>query len=284
MEQTPATPRSCELGDTLRALRQEFTKGSEFAERLDWDPSKVSNIERGKVRPTDLDLAQYLTACGKGKREITEFTNHYRNAFESYFAQNWDNFATIAHAERSATTITGYSKESLPVLIRTVDYTEKLLQQRGATPEQIQDAIRSQRERQHILRPSSRPSCLFYVTEAALSAPLDDDRERMDQFELVRRMSRFIRIIPTGKRLLPGSIDFTIYGRDKATSTVVVECEFARIFVHDDSAVSQCRAALAALDEVALSPAESKVLLSRLLADEYLTVLQVATGEQPTAS
>ncbi|MFJ8966807.1 Scr1 family TA system antitoxin-like transcriptional regulator [Lentzea sp. NPDC102401] len=267
----------------LRALRQEFPTGSEFAERLDWDPSKISNIERGKVRPTELDLAQYLTACSKGKSAITEFTNHYRNAFESYFAQNWDNFETIAHAERSATTITGYGKESLPVLLRTVHYTERLLQERGATPEQIQDAIRSQRERQRILYPTSRPSCLFYVAETALSAPLNVDRERMDQFELVRRMSRFIRIIPTDKRL-PASTDFTIYERDKAPATVVAECEFARVFVHDGSAVSQCRAALAALDDVALSPAESKILLSRLLAEEYVTVLQVATGEQPTAS
>ncbi len=35
MDQPAFTPRSCELGDSLRTLRKQFAKGSEFAELLD---------------------------------------------------------------------------------------------------------------------------------------------------------------------------------------------------------------------------------------------------------
>lgn len=282
MDQTPFTPRSRELGDALRTLRKQFARGAEFAESLGWDPSKVSNVERGKVRPSEADLAQYLTACGKDRDCITEFVNQYRQAFNPYFAQQTDKFSTVMFAERGAATITGYSKTALPDLLRIDGYTEMLLQRRGATPDQIETAIRSQRERQRILRSSNRPSCVFYIAETALSAQLDEVRERMDQLELLRRYSRIIRIIPDGKTL-PSSTDFTMYAHEKSPTTVVVDCEFAKVFIQDGSAVSQCQAVLATLSEMALGHTDSGALLSRLLGEEYVAVIKAAASEQPTA-
>ena len=283
MEQTPITPRSRELGDALRTLRKQFAKASEFAELLDWDPSKVSNIERGKVRPTEVDLAQYLTACGKDRSWITEFSNDYRHAFNPYFAQEAANFSTVTFAERTAATITACDKTAIPELLRTIKYTEKLLQQRGANPEQIQATIQVQQERQRILHSTARPSCLFFVAETTLSTQLDDARERMDQLELLRRLSRFVRIIRTNEKI-PYSTDFTVYEHEKTPTTIVVDCEFAKVFVQDDTATSQCRTVLAALNDMALSHTESRDLLSQLLAEEYVAGIKAATDERPTAS
>lgn len=283
MDQTAFTPRSCELGDALRALRKQFAKGSEFAELLDWDPSKVSNIERGKVRPTEVDLAQYLTACGKDRSWITTFADQYRQAFEPYFAQESDNFSTVTFAERAAASITGYGRSAIPELLRTDAYTEKFLQRRGVGPQQIQSAVQSQRERQRIFQSGARPSCLFYVTESAVSAYLNETRARMDQLELLSRSSRLLRIVPTGNEL-PSSIDFTIFEHEKTPATVVVDCEFAKLFIQDDAAISQCRTALTALNDVALNHTDSNDLLSRLLTEEYVADLKAATDEQPAAS
>ncbi|MEU3649428.1 Scr1 family TA system antitoxin-like transcriptional regulator [Lentzea sp. NPDC034063] len=281
MEQTPITPRSCELGDELRTLRAKFSNGHEFASLLDWDPSKVSNIERGKVRPTDLDLAQYLTACGKGRGRVAEFSDFYRTAFDLYFAQAASNFKTICFAEASASTITGFGNATLPVLLRTTEYTEKLLIQRGATPEQIKDAVRSQQERQRVLGSAYQPEVLFYVTERSLVAPLDEARGRMDQLELLKRNSRFVRVIPDGERT-PFSTEFTVYEHKKVPATAFVDCEFAKVFVQDATAVAQCRAFLAALDTISLSQADSKELLSRLLTEDYVAVIKTATEERPS--
>jgi transcriptional regulator with XRE-family HTH domain len=283
MYRIPLTPQSRELGDELRHLRAQFTKGAEFATLLGWDPSKVSNIERGKVCPTETDLAQYLTACGKDLDCITEFSNRYRHAFAPYFAQRSGNFSTIMFAERTATTITGYSKATIPDLLRTTGYTTQVLRQCGATPEQIRSALESQRERQRILRSAKRSDCTFYVTERAITAHLADGRAMMDQLELLKRLSWALRIVPDEKDV-PASTGFVVYEHEKMPTTVVVDCDVAGVFIHDDAAISRCRAVLAALSDVALSEAESRDLLSQLLAEEYVAVIKAATSEQSVAS
>ncbi|MGZ3142512.1 helix-turn-helix domain-containing protein [Lentzea chajnantorensis] len=283
MDRTSLTPRSRELGDELRTLRERFAKGVEFAKALDWDPSKVSNIERGKVYPTDVDLAQFLTACGKDRRWITEFIGHYRQAFEPYFAQPPTNSTTILFAERTATTITGYGGTMIPDLVRTDAYTEHTLQQCGATPEQIRSAVQSQQERCCILRASRRPACMFYVNETAVRAQLDDDRTRMDQLELLKRMSWALRVVPAGKEL-PSSSGFTLYEYEKMPATAVVDCDVARVFAQDDAATSRCRRVLASLDRIALNHSESRDLFSQLLTEEYVAAIAAASGERPQVS
>lgn len=283
MDRIPLTPRSRELGDELRRLRKQFAKGAEFAAQLGWDPSKVSNIEHGKARPTEKDLTQYLTACGKDLDCIDEFSNRYRHAFEPYFAQRADNFSTIIFAEHTATTITGYSKETLPDLLQTADYTTHVLRQCGATPEQIRAALESQRERQRVLRSATRPDCTFYVSERAVTTQLGDGRATMDQLELLKQLAWALRIVPDDKDL-PTSTGFVVYEHEKAPTTVVVNCDLAGVFIHDDVAISRCQAVLATLSSVALSNAESRDLLSALLADEYVAVIEAATCEQSVAS
>ncbi|MCP2200905.1 helix-turn-helix domain-containing protein [Lentzea flava] len=277
MDRIPLTPQSRELGDELRHLRKKFAKGAEFAAQLGWDPSKVSNIERGKVRPTEKDLAQYLTACGRDLDCIDEFFDRYRNAFAPYYAQRAHNFSTIMFAEREATAIMGYSKATLPDLLRTEDYATHVLQQRGATPEQIRLALESLRERQRILRSPIRPDCVFYVSERTLTAHLGDDRATMDQLELLKQLSWALRIVPDDNDI-PTSTGFVVYERDKFPTTVVVECDLADVFIHDDAAISRCRTVLATLSDVALSNAESRDLLSRSLADKYAAVIKAAAS------
>ncbi|GLY53774.1 helix-turn-helix transcriptional regulator [Lentzea sp. NBRC 102530] len=283
MDRASLTPRSCELGDELRTMRERFARGAEFAKTLDWDPSKVSNIERGKTHPTDLDLAQYLTACGKDRRWITDFIGHYRQAFEPYFAQKPTNSTTIVFAERTTTTITGYGGPTIPDLFRTDAYTEHVLQQSGATPEQIQSAVRSQQERRCILRAPRRPACVFYVNETAVRAQLGDDRTRMDQLELLKLMSWALRVVPAGKELSSSS-GFTLYEYEKIPATAVVDCDVARVFVQDDAATSRCQRVLAILDQTALSHSESRDLFSQLLTDEYVAAIAVASGERSDVS
>lgn len=283
MERVPLTPRSRELGDELRTLRERFARGAEFAKTLDWDPSKVSNIECGKVRPTDVDLAQYLTACGKDRRWITEFVGRYRQAFEPYFAQQPTNSTTVLFAERTASVITGYGGTMIPDLFRTDGYTEHVLQQRGATAEQVRAAAQSQEERRSILCATRHAACMFYVNETAVRAQLDDDRARMDQLELLKCMSWALRVVPAGKEL-PSSSGFTLYEYEKMPATAVVDCDVARVFVQDDEATSRCRRVLATLDHTALSHSESRDLFSQLLTEEYVAAIAVASGESPDVS
>ena len=86
---TPSTAYSRDLGDELRRLRETCTglKSNELARKLGWDPSKVSTIEHGKARASEIDLIQYLSMCGKDIDFVLEFKRRYHYAFDEYIVQ-----------------------------------------------------------------------------------------------------------------------------------------------------------------------------------------------------
>lgn len=96
-----STAYSGDLGDELRRVRETCMglNGRALAIKLGWDPSKVSNIEHGRARASEIDLAQLFTACGKNLDFLEEFKLRYRHAFDLYFAQVPDNLRTIAMTE-----------------------------------------------------------------------------------------------------------------------------------------------------------------------------------------
>jgi predicted transcriptional regulator len=107
---TPSTAYSRDLGDELRRLRETCTglSGAALAVRLGWDPSKLSTVETGKYRASEIDLVQYLSMCGKDIDFFEDFKRRYRYAFEEYIVQVSDNLRTLAMAESTAKTIMRY--------------------------------------------------------------------------------------------------------------------------------------------------------------------------------
>lgn len=118
MNGDPSTPYSRDLGDELRRIREQWTtfRGRKIAKMLGWDPGKVSNIEHGKVRATEIDIIQYLGRCGRPQFFIEDFLNRYRSAFNPYFVQVPDNLRTMSMAESTADKITGYDLTYMPGL------------------------------------------------------------------------------------------------------------------------------------------------------------------------
>src|SRR5688572_22685119 len=98
---TPSTAYSRQLGDELRKLRETCTglTGAALAVRLGWDPSKLSTIETGKYRASEIDLVQYLSKCDKDIDFFEDFKRKWRNAFDEYIVQVPDNLLTLARAE-----------------------------------------------------------------------------------------------------------------------------------------------------------------------------------------
>lgn len=86
---TPSTAYSRDLGDELRRLRETCTglKSNELAKKLGWDPSKISTIEHGKARASEIDLIQFLSMCGKDIDYVVEFKRRYHYAFDDYIVQ-----------------------------------------------------------------------------------------------------------------------------------------------------------------------------------------------------
>src|SRR5687767_5144912 len=154
MNGDPSTPYSRDLGDELRRVRERYTtfRGRRIARMLGWDPGKVSNIEHGKVRATEIDIIQYLGRCGRPQTFIEDFLSRYRSAFDNYFVQVPTNLRTVTMAESSADKITTYNLTAIPGLMQTEEYATAYFEVGGVvSPEDIKTFVRFRMERQAIL-------------------------------------------------------------------------------------------------------------------------------------
>ncbi|RAS64987.1 helix-turn-helix protein [Lentzea atacamensis] len=144
-----STPYSRDLGDELRRLRESCTSfnGRAMAVQLGWDPSKVSDIELGKVRASEIDLVQFLTTCGKDIDFFEEFRRRYHNAFDLYFAQVPDNLRTLAMTEAMATKIFSYKVMTVHGLLQTERYARELfVDSHIEAPEDIEEYVQGRME------------------------------------------------------------------------------------------------------------------------------------------
>ncbi|MDT7782143.1 MAG: hypothetical protein QOF58_562 [Pseudonocardiales bacterium] len=278
MTQATSTAYSRDLGDELRLLRERFStlNGRKFAIQLGWDPSKVSNIENGKARASEIDLAQYLTACGQDIDFFDDFKRRYYNAFDLVCAQTLSSLRTLAMTESTATKITSYEATSHPGLLQTRQYARELLTERGIhAPEDVERLADARIERQTVLRRPFRPDCLFYVHELALQQRVANAQVMEDQYLRLMAHTHVLRIVPLHAGTAALDANFTLYEFDKAAPIVFSETTMVQVFAQDDTVVKQCRDLFERLEALALDEERTK---NKLV--EYINALR----EDPNGS
>ncbi|MFD9701983.1 helix-turn-helix domain-containing protein [Lentzea sp. NPDC059081] len=259
-----STAYSRDLGDELRRLREKHSRltGAAFAEQLGWDPSKVSNIEKGKARASEIDLVQYFMMCGRDTGQFETFRDRYRHAFDPYVALVPDNLRTLAMAETQAERITCYDVLSVPGLIQTPEYARALLAGGRGTPEQIERGYRSRMERQAILKRPHRPECLFYVHELALRLQVGDERVMEEQYLRMLFHTHILRVVPMSAgpavmRMSPRML----FSFEKLVPVAYSETDLANVFAHDGAAIAESRESFKWLDDLALDEGQSRSML-----------------------
>ncbi|HEX8864074.1 MAG TPA: helix-turn-helix transcriptional regulator [Lentzea sp.] len=261
MRAITSTAYSRDLGDELRLLRETCAgvTGRAFAVQLGWDPSKVSTIEHGKARASELDLIQYLTACGKDLDYYDEFRRRYRHAFDLYFAQVPDNLRTLAMTESMATKITSYDVMTAPGLLQTRDYAHALFVEGGIeTPENIVRGIELRVQRQAIMRRQRRPECVFYVHELALRMRLGSERIMDEQYRRMLFNTHVLRLVPAHVTSAALHAACVLYEFNKASPVVFSSTDTAKVFAQDSAAVERSRKVFERLDAVALDEEQSR--------------------------
>ncbi|MCG8921964.1 helix-turn-helix transcriptional regulator [Lentzea sp. CC55] len=271
-----STAYSRDLGDELRRLREKFTSltGHAFAEQLGWDPSKVSNIEKGKARASEIDLVQYLMMCGRDSAHFEAFRERYRYAFDPYVLVVPDNLRTLAMAEAQAQKITSYDVLSVPGLVQIPGYARALLETGRKTPMDVEKSFRWRMDRQAVLRRPNPPECRFYVHELALQLQVGDERIMEEQYLRMLFNTHIVRIVPMSAG--PGPIRMSprmLLSFEKLVPLAYSETDLARVFAHDGAAIADSREFFKWLDSRALDEGQSKSLLtsyiSRLRRDPH---------------
>lgn len=262
-----STAYSRDLGDELRRIREKFTTltGAAFAEQLGWDPSKLSNIEKGKARASEIDLAQFLAVCGRDADYINAFRDNYRHAFDAHVVLVPENLRTLSMTEALAKKITCYDVHTVPGLIQTDRYAQALFIEGGReAPELIEMAVRLRMERQAILdRIYRRPECLFYVHELALQLKVGDDTVMEEQYLRMLFHTHMLRIVPMSAGNAPirrtARMHFSF---EKHVPVTYCESDLGNVFAHQGKAIAQSREFFKWLDGVALDEGQSRSLLA----------------------
>ena len=262
MTATTSTAYSRDLGDELRRLRKTCTgmNGHALAVQLGWDPSKVSNIEHGKIQASEIDLVQYLTVCGKDVDFVEDFRIRYRRAFEPYIVQVPDNLRTIAMAESMAKKIIAYDVMTVNGLVQTEPYARQLFVDAGekSSPD-IEKQVRLRMDRQSIMRrPVGRPECVFYVHELALKLRLGNAKLMEDQYLRLLFDTHVLRIVPASVGSAALQSKCTLFEFDKADPIVFTETDVAQVFAQDAAAVERGKRLFERLDAVALDEERSR--------------------------
>jgi hypothetical protein len=260
---TPSTAYSRDLGDELRRLRETCTKltGAALAVRLGWDPSKLSTLETGKYRGSEIDILQYLSMCDKDIDFFEDFRRRYRYAFEEYIVQVSDNLRTMVMAESTAKTIMRYDTQAVPGLLQTPEYAHSLYRLTGfVTEERIPALVQSRTDRQSLLKRHDRPDCLFYVHEHALQTQVGDSRIMAEQYDRLLTKAHFVRIVPADAPVIASSC--TLWEYEKAMPVTFIEADLVNVFVQDPGAIIRTRMLFDRLAEVALDREQSRCKLA----------------------
>ncbi|TWP47770.1 helix-turn-helix domain-containing protein [Lentzea tibetensis] len=262
-----STPYSRDLGDELRRLRETGTRynGRCFATALNWDQSKVSNIENGKVHASEIDLVQFLTACGKDRDFINAFLERYRDAFNLYFVQVPQNLRTMVMAETSASAITSYDNVAIPGLLQLEEYTRELFRLGGlASDEEIEAGIRNRMDRQAILRRFDRPTATFFIHENVLQMKVGGDELMARQIRRMLHNTHTVRLIPASVAI-PFSASYVLWEYERTAPVAFTSNDIAKVFAQDPAAVATVKSIFQRLDAVALDAGQSRRELSKLV-------------------
>ncbi|SDG86136.1 Helix-turn-helix domain-containing protein [Lentzea fradiae] len=269
---TLSTAYSRDLGDELRRLRESCTglTGRALAVQLGWDPSKVSNIEHGRARASEIDLVQFLTVCGKDLGFFEDFRRRYRHAFDLYLVQVPDELRTLAMTESLASKITTYDVLTITGLLQTVPYAQALFDERAIeTPENVRKGIDLRIERQTIMRRPNRPQCVFYLHELALRVRLGSAQVMEEQYRRLLFRTHELRIVPADVMTAALLSKCALYEFEKVPPVAVGVTETALVFAQAPAAVERTRKVFRRLDAVALDPEQSRRKLA-----EYVSRLR----------
>lgn len=150
-----------------------FPSGSALARHLQtahpaasWHQTRISKLERGLQRPTDLDIAQWALATGASPEQADELRGLLAAARVEYatFGQLYraaggpvqDQASTTAQ-DTQTTRIAHYQPAMVPGLVQTAPYARELLSlpcgpsSAGATAEDIEPIVSERIKRQDLL-------------------------------------------------------------------------------------------------------------------------------------
>ena len=276
MPKLSSTVRGRELGNALRTAiaNTGFSSSLALAERLDWDPSKLSVLLNGKGGVSAVELGILLGICGVDPTECDRLLSllpvaHVKSWLQVHGTCPPVHHRTLVENIGAAKTLISWRGLALPELLQTPAYMRAAI---SASPNIPRDEIEARVEARLTMQKQLRRSeltCTFYVHELALSLSVGGPDVRREQLHhLLRRAvwsNIVIRVMPTKIGAHVGmDMAFTHLTFNKYEPVVCVECENTTAFIEDEDSLVGYATTVRALTDSSLDAEESKALIARL--------------------
>ncbi|MEZ7127337.1 helix-turn-helix domain-containing protein [Nonomuraea sp. AD125B] len=215
-----------DLGGQLRQLREAAgLSGKELAERVHWQPSKVSRLENARQTPTEDDVVTWAQAVGAAADTTDDLISQalaLQERHDSWKQRYRSGLAAIQEDMRDLEARTRLFRAFEPGivmgLLQTSEYARHVfrkVKRLYSAADQIDAAVRVRMQRQEILYDRGR-TFRFVVPEAALRtmlAPADVMRGQIDRLLAVSTLPNVeFGVIPAETELPAAPINgFWIY-------------------------------------------------------------------------
>ncbi|WIX81801.1 helix-turn-helix transcriptional regulator [Amycolatopsis carbonis] len=283
MEDRYSTVRSRQLGVRLRELMAEHHWGvREMARRLDWPPTRISNMFNARRGSKYIDVVKMLTLMGVIGDEAAEIYALCDDLDEPGFLETYPNLPvqvqTLVWHEERATAISTYQGSIVPGLLQTADYARAVMVGNGAVggDDAIDERVFARMSRQVILTKRSAPTFKVYLHEFVLRLPVGgtDKRVMSGQLHHLLQMSMrpniTIRVVPVAIGAHPATAgQFQLIDSEAFAPVAYIDSEVASLFLEKPEEIRVYRQALHRLGQVALGEAESRELVAMLATDLY---------------
>ncbi|MFY1686572.1 helix-turn-helix domain-containing protein [Plantactinospora sp. WMMB782] len=227
------------LAGRLRGSRNRVKlNGKEFAERAQWQPSKVSRLETGKHVPTAEDIDTYVRLCGlneTGAAELHALLDEVLTAQMTWnqrlksgqVAVQQDYNQLVAESDR----ICHFETMWVPGLLQTPEYARQtfagIAALHGTSADEVEAAVSARMERQRYLYDTSK-TFEFLLAEPVLRwllCPPDVMRGQLDRLQTVVGLPNVrFGVLPLGVQLRTAPQNaFQIYGDLAVVETFVTE-------------------------------------------------------------
>ena len=271
-----STARGREFGDAVRAaLSATGMTAREISEKIDWDPSKLSDLLNGKGGCSEVDLGILLGFCRTPPEERRHLLELYRQTdMKDWWQQHGATHPVLARTWyehlRKAKEFVSWCPLLIPGLLQLPEYMRAVFAATVGVPdEEVDQRVAARLGVQEVFR--QRLKSTFYIHEQVLLVPVGGaDVLRAQLHHLLQMVVRpyiEIRIVPVEAGAHAGFAgSFELMRFDRFEPVVFIECENSDLIIEGKVAVDGYEDVLKSLDRSALDAEQSRRRIVELAA------------------
>jgi transcriptional regulator with XRE-family HTH domain len=270
------TVRRRQLGALLRKLRKSRGWTAEqVADRLYFDPSKLSRLETGRRRASEQDinsLCKLYEVDDEQRQHLLELARLGKQ--RAWWQPLGLPYSLYVELEEQAASILDYGLVVIPGLLQTPDYARAVL--RGVVPELLPEVVEQRVEaritRQRLLTSEDRPHFEAVIDESVLHRVVGSHAIMQAQFDQLLYLSGLpnvtVRVVSYDAGVLPASNNKFIilkFADPEVHDVVYVEGLTGDLYLEDDRDVRIYNLTFRALVQRAATPEATCEIISELL-------------------